>query len=185
MKNAASFAAPMSMFAEHAHEGTPKQWSYLEDELFIQTNPELKEDLEEPVIDFVWSILTSFILGRVIGLAVWQVGKGKSFKAKVGSYRYCMYICRHIEDVCACVQYICPQYTCSSVLLNSFKSVQSLLLCFVAAVCLVEVGLFCVDRSVFTLVFLQRSIVTPPSPPSHFLLSVFLLPHWTQVIAKY
>ena len=83
MKNAASFAAPMSMFAEHAHEGTPKQWSYLEDELFIQTNPELKEDLEEPVIDFVWSILVL----SLVGWLVWQcdrLEKVKASKPKLG-----------------------------------------------------------------------------------------------------
>ena len=49
LKNAATFAAPLNMFAEHVHEGRPNQWSYLEDELFIQSNPGLKKDLGEPV----------------------------------------------------------------------------------------------------------------------------------------
>ena len=46
----------------------------------------------------------------------------------------------------------------------------------VAVVCLAEISLFCFDRSVVTVVFLQRSIsVTPPSPPSRFsTLSQFL-----------
>jgi hypothetical protein len=40
-----TFAMPLRMFAEHSHEGTPTTWSYLQDELFISSHPELLEDL--------------------------------------------------------------------------------------------------------------------------------------------
>ena len=58
--------------------------------------------------------------------------------------------------------------TCSSVLSNSFESVQSLLSCLSSG------GLFVrFDRSVVTL---RRASVTPPSPPSDFLLSINVFP---------
>ena len=64
--------------------------------------------------------------------------------------------------------------TCSCVLSNfSVESVQSLLSCLVAVFCLVEVSLFCFDTSVVTLY--TRASVTPPSPPSNFLLSMICL----------
>ena len=56
---------------------------------------------------------------------------------------------------------------------NLVKSVQSLLSCLVAVVCLSEVNLFCFDQSVVTP--FRRASVTHPSPPSNFLLSVFSL----------
>ena len=76
-----------------------------------------------------------------------------------------------------------PQ-TCSSVLSNSFKSVQSLLSCLVAVVCLAKVNLSCFDQSVITL--LRRALVTPPSSLSNFLLSIGVFPFTlaSQVIAN-
>ena len=51
-----------------------------------------------------------------------------------------------------------------------------------AVFCLAEVSLFCFDRSVVTL--LRRASVTPPYPPSHFLLSVLPLPLTSRVTAN-
>ena len=55
--------------------------------------------------------------------------------------------------------------------LNSLESVQLLLPCLVEVFWLVEVSLFCFDRSVVTLH--RRASVTPLSPPLDFVLSVF------------
>ena len=49
MNAAKGFAVPLKMFAQHAHEGKPQLWTYLEDELFIEMNPELKKHLGQPV----------------------------------------------------------------------------------------------------------------------------------------
>lgn len=49
LNQAKGFAVPLKMFAQHVHEGKPELWSYLEDELFIEMNPELREYLGEPV----------------------------------------------------------------------------------------------------------------------------------------
>lgn len=57
MHAARGFAVPLKMFAQHAHEGQPQLWTYLEDELFIETNPELREHLGQPV-----SILNNSII---------------------------------------------------------------------------------------------------------------------------
>ena len=59
--------------------------------------------------------------------------------------------------------------TCS-VLKNSFKSVQS---CLVVVFCLMKVSPFCFDQSVAPL--FRRASVTPPSPLSNLVLSVFSL----------
>jgi histone arginine demethylase JMJD6 len=40
-----SFALPLHMFASHAHEGYHDAWTYLQDELFLPSHPELLEDL--------------------------------------------------------------------------------------------------------------------------------------------
>lgn len=39
----------MKLFAKHSHEGTPDTWTYLQDELFIQLHPELREHLGKTV----------------------------------------------------------------------------------------------------------------------------------------
>ena len=39
----------MEAFAEHSHEGKADTWTYLQDELFIQLHPELREHLGNPV----------------------------------------------------------------------------------------------------------------------------------------
>lgn len=49
LNKAQGFAVPLKNFAEHVHEGQPELWTYLEDELFIEMNPELREDLGQPV----------------------------------------------------------------------------------------------------------------------------------------
>lgn len=49
LQEAKGFAVPLKMFAQHVHEGQPQLWSYLEDELFIETNPELRQHLGQPV----------------------------------------------------------------------------------------------------------------------------------------
>lgn len=49
LNKAQGFAVPLKIFAEHVHEGKPQLWTYLEDELFIEMNPELREDLRQPV----------------------------------------------------------------------------------------------------------------------------------------
>ena len=49
LNQAKGFAVPLKMFAQHVHEGKPELWSYLEDELFIEMNPELRKHLREPV----------------------------------------------------------------------------------------------------------------------------------------
>lgn len=49
LHEAKGFAVPLNMFARHAHEGKPRLWTYLEDELFIEMNPELREHLGQPV----------------------------------------------------------------------------------------------------------------------------------------
>ena len=41
-----SFAIPIGMYAQHSQEGFPQSWTYLQDEYFIPTHPELREDLE-------------------------------------------------------------------------------------------------------------------------------------------
>ena len=53
LNKAQGFAVPLKMFAKHVHEGQPKLWTYLEDELFIEMNPELREDLRQPVSMYV------------------------------------------------------------------------------------------------------------------------------------
>ncbi|XP_048580482.1 F-box protein At1g78280-like [Nematostella vectensis] len=49
MNQAESLAVNAKLFAEHAHEGKPWLWTYVEDELFIQTHPELKDHLQNPI----------------------------------------------------------------------------------------------------------------------------------------
>ena len=49
LHEAKGFAVPLKMFAQHVHEGKPRLWTYLEDELFIAMNPELREHLGQPV----------------------------------------------------------------------------------------------------------------------------------------
>ena len=49
LNKAKSFAVPLKTFAEHIHEGQPEMWTYLEDELFIAMNPELRDYLGQPV----------------------------------------------------------------------------------------------------------------------------------------
>lgn len=49
MNAAKGFAVPLKMFAQHVDEGKPQLWTYLEDELFIEMNPELKKHLGQPV----------------------------------------------------------------------------------------------------------------------------------------
>lgn len=49
LTSAQGFAVPLKNFAEHVHEGQPQLWTYLEDELFIEMNPELREYLGHPV----------------------------------------------------------------------------------------------------------------------------------------
>lgn len=49
LNKAKGFAVPLKSFAQHVHEGEPELWTYLEDELFIEMNPELREHLGEPV----------------------------------------------------------------------------------------------------------------------------------------
>lgn len=49
LNKAQGFAVPLKTFAEHVHEGKPQLWTYLEDELFIEMNPELREHLGLPV----------------------------------------------------------------------------------------------------------------------------------------
>lgn len=49
LNQAKGFAVPLKMFAQHVHEGKPELWSYLEDELFIEMNPELRKHLGEPI----------------------------------------------------------------------------------------------------------------------------------------
>ena len=57
------------------------------------------------------------------------------------------------------------------------ESVQLLLSCLVAVFCLVEVSQFWFDQSV--VILYRRVSVTPSSPPSDFLLSLFsLYPHF-------
>ena len=55
--------------------------------------------------------------------------------------------------------------------MNSFETVQSLLLCLVTVFCLAEVSLFCFDRSVVHSCVKETSVTLP----SDFLLSVFSL----------
>lgn len=38
-------ALPIEMYAKHAHEASPTQWTYVQDELFINTRPYLKKDI--------------------------------------------------------------------------------------------------------------------------------------------
>ena len=40
-----NFAMPIQLFAEHVHEGSPTSWTYLQDELFISSHPELLLDI--------------------------------------------------------------------------------------------------------------------------------------------
>ena len=49
LNKAQGFAVPLKTFAEHVHEGQPEVWTYLEDELFIEMNPELRDYLGQPV----------------------------------------------------------------------------------------------------------------------------------------
>ena len=49
LRAAKGFAVPLKMFAQHVHEGKPDLWTYLEDELFLETNPELRESIGQPV----------------------------------------------------------------------------------------------------------------------------------------
>ncbi|XP_077978320.1 uncharacterized protein LOC144433821 isoform X2 [Glandiceps talaboti] len=49
LTKAESLAVPLKLFAEHAHEGKPKMWTYLEDELFIPQHPELRKDIGEAI----------------------------------------------------------------------------------------------------------------------------------------
>ena len=49
LNKAQSFAVPLKTFAEHVHEGQPEVWTYLEDELFIEMNPELRDYIGQPV----------------------------------------------------------------------------------------------------------------------------------------
>lgn len=49
LNKAQGFALPLKIFAAHVHEGQPEIWTYLEDELFIEMNPELRDYLGQPV----------------------------------------------------------------------------------------------------------------------------------------
>lgn len=49
LNKAQGFAVPLKIFAAHVHEGQPEIWTYLEDELFIEMNPELRDYLGQPV----------------------------------------------------------------------------------------------------------------------------------------
>ena len=49
LDQAESLGLPMKVFAKHSHEGNANTWTYLQDELFIQLHPELKEHLGNPV----------------------------------------------------------------------------------------------------------------------------------------
>ena len=60
--------------------------------------------------------------------------------------------------------------TCSRVLSNSLESIQSLLSCLVAVVCLAEVNLFCFDRVLLVLFSEEHRLQHLPSP--RFLASV-------------
>ena len=39
------FALPIRIFASHTHDSSPEHWTYLHDEYFIPTHPELRSDL--------------------------------------------------------------------------------------------------------------------------------------------
>lgn len=49
MHQAQSFAVKIDVYGQHSNEGKPSLWTYVEDELFIQTHPELKSDLRDLV----------------------------------------------------------------------------------------------------------------------------------------
>ena len=55
-----SFALPLKIFAAHSHDASPDHWTYLQDEYFIPTHPELQRDIEpipEPLhVDFFQSL---------------------------------------------------------------------------------------------------------------------------------
>ncbi|XP_071955126.1 uncharacterized protein [Antedon mediterranea] len=44
-----SFALPLKLYLSHINEGTPDTWTYLEDEIFLEQRPKLKEDIITPV----------------------------------------------------------------------------------------------------------------------------------------
>ncbi|XP_013384460.1 F-box protein At1g78280 [Lingula anatina] len=45
LDNAESLALPLELYFKHAHEGTFRRWTYVEDELFIPTRPQLRRDV--------------------------------------------------------------------------------------------------------------------------------------------
>jgi hypothetical protein len=49
LKQAESLALPIRLFAKHSHEGKPETWTYIQDELFIQLHPELRDHLGDTV----------------------------------------------------------------------------------------------------------------------------------------
>jgi hypothetical protein len=49
MHQAQSFAVSIDIYSKHSDEGKPNLWTYVEDELFIQTHPELKDDMGDLV----------------------------------------------------------------------------------------------------------------------------------------
>ena len=44
-----TLALTMELFHSRIHQGSPQQWTYIEDELFIQTHPELLSDIGHSV----------------------------------------------------------------------------------------------------------------------------------------
>ena len=49
LNQAESLALPLKLFAKHSDEGRADTWTYLQDELFIQLHPELREQLGNTV----------------------------------------------------------------------------------------------------------------------------------------
>ncbi|XP_077862533.1 uncharacterized protein LOC144344481 [Saccoglossus kowalevskii] len=49
LSEATSLALPMKVFAQHSHMGSPRMWTYLDDELFIPHRPKLMQDIEHVI----------------------------------------------------------------------------------------------------------------------------------------
>lgn len=45
LDQAVSLALPLELFYKNTHKAYPNRWTYVEDELFISTHPQLKKDI--------------------------------------------------------------------------------------------------------------------------------------------